>query len=206
MTMPPTDEQSMRMALAEADAAEAAGEVPVGAIVISSTGAIIGRGNNHVIRNADPTAHAEIVAMRAAAAHRGNYRLSGCTLVCTLEPCAMCAGAMIHARMATLVYASRDPKAGADGSVMNVLQHPSLNHRIDVREGILRAEASARLTNFFRRKRNLPLLDHASHSMTEGIEDGSEEGSKRVNHEKALGKEVFHQEGDGEEDLSDQER
>lgn len=152
------DEHFMQLAIEQARAAEAAGEVPVGALVVSPTGVIIGSGNNHVIRASDPTAHAEIVAMRAAAAGLANYRLTGCTLYCTLEPCAMCAGAMIHARLGRLVYAARDPKAGADGSVMQVMNHPALNHRVEVVPGVLAEECGSMLTNFFRRKRNLPLV------------------------------------------------
>ncbi|MDE1162601.1 MAG: tRNA adenosine(34) deaminase TadA [Acidobacteriaceae bacterium] len=148
------DESLMRLAMDDARAAEAAGEVPVGAIVLSAEGEIIGRGNNQVIRQNDPTAHAEIVAMRAAAAHLANYRLTGCTLVCTLEPCVMCAGAMTHARIARLVYAARDPKAGADGSVMQALNHGALNHRIEVTADVLAAECSRMLTTFFRSRRN----------------------------------------------------
>jgi tRNA(adenine34) deaminase len=146
-------ESMMRLAMAQAYAAEAEGEVPVGAIVVAADGAILGTGNNQVIRCSDPTAHAEIVAMREAAARLGNYRLTGCTLFCTLEPCAMCAGAMIHARVARLVYAARDPKAGADGSVLGVLNYPALNHRIEVREGVLAEECAAMLSGFFQRRR-----------------------------------------------------
>lgn len=147
------NEAWMQMAIEQALAAEAAGEVPVGAVVFSPEGELIGTGNNQVIRSSDPTAHAEVVAMRAAAAKLGNYRLTGCTLVCTLEPCPMCAGAMVHARLGRLVYAARDPKAGADGSVMNVLTHSALNHHIDVHRGVLADPCSRLLTTFFRRRR-----------------------------------------------------
>ncbi len=147
------DETLMRLALAEALAAETAGEVPVGALVVSATGEILARGNNQVLRSSDPTAHAEVVALRRAGLALGNYRLLGCTLVCTLEPCAMCAGALLHARIARLVYASRDPKAGACGSVLSVLNHPALNHRVAVTEGVLADECGAVLSNFFRRRR-----------------------------------------------------
>ena len=146
-------EAAMRLAFAEAQAAEAAGEVPVGAIVLSPKGDILGCGNNQVLRTSDPTAHAEIVALREAGRALGNYRLPGCTLVCTLEPCAMCAGAILHARIARLVYAARDPKAGACGSVLSVLNHPALNHHVEVTEGILGDECSTMLTEFFRRRR-----------------------------------------------------
>lgn len=142
----------MQAALAEARNAAEAGEVPIGAVVVHD-GAIIARGQNRVLRDNDPTAHAEIVAMRAAAAALGNYRLGGCTLYVTLEPCAMCAGAMIHARLDRLVYAAADPKAGACGSVLSVLNHPRLNHQMQVDQGI-EAEASAELLrNFFRERR-----------------------------------------------------
>lgn len=143
----------MRIALAEALAAEAAGEVPVGAVIFGPDGTLIGRGNNHVLRQSDPTAHAEIVALRQAGAALGNYRLPGCTLVCTLEPCAMCAGAILHARLCRLVYAAPDPKAGACGSVLSVLNHPALNHRVEVTAGVLAAESAALLTGFFRARR-----------------------------------------------------
>ena len=153
MLSPVTDVEWMQLAMEQARAAEAAGEVPVGALVFSPEGEVIGAGNNQVIRLSDPTAHAEIVAMRAAAAHLDNYRLTGCTLVCTLEPCAMCAGAMVHARLGRLVYAARDPKAGADGSVMQVLNHPALNHKVQVTEGVLAEECGALLVEFFRSRR-----------------------------------------------------
>ena len=147
----------MRLAIAEAQAAEAAAEVPVGAIVVSPTGEIIGRGNNLVLRTSDPTAHAEIVALREAGRSLNNYRLltpeGGCTLYCTLEPCAMCAGAILHARIARLVFSDRDPKAGACGSVLSIMNHPALNHRVEVVEGILAEECGPMLSNFFRARR-----------------------------------------------------
>ena len=147
-----TDNDSMRPALDEARLAGEAGEVPIGAVVVSG-GAIIARGQNRVLRDLDPTAHAEIVALRAAAAAIGNYRLSGCTLYVTLEPCAMCAGAMIHARLDRLVYAAADPKAGAAGSVLPVLNHPQLNHQTRVEQGILADESAELLRSFFRERR-----------------------------------------------------
>ena len=148
-----SDEHYMCLALDQARAAEDAGEVPVGAIVVSSTGEVLGVGNNQVLRTNDPTAHAEIVALRAAGLTLGNYRLLGCTLFCTLEPCAMCAGAILHARISRLVFAARDPKAGACGSALSVMNHPALNHRAEVTEGILAEECSGMLTNFFRARR-----------------------------------------------------
>jgi tRNA(adenine34) deaminase len=158
-----SDEYYMRLALDQAYAAATAGEVPVGAIVVSPSGEVIGVGNNQVLRSNDPSAHAEIVALRSAGLTFSNYRLLDCTLFCTLEPCAMCAGAILHARIARLVFAARDPKAGACGSVLSVMNHPSLNHRTEVTEGILSEECSSMLTNFFRARRTkLPATDHAS--------------------------------------------
>jgi tRNA(adenine34) deaminase len=157
MTTGASDLDFMYLALAEARAAEAAGEVPIGAVIVSPTGEVIGRGNNHVLRTSDPTAHAEIVALREAGRALGNYRLltqeGGCTLYVTLEPCAMCAGAILHARIACLVFAARDPKAGACGSVLSVMNHPALNHRVEVVEGVLDEECSTLLTTFFRSRR-----------------------------------------------------
>ncbi|SEF48869.1 tRNA(adenine34) deaminase [Bryocella elongata] len=168
-----SDLDYMQLAIAQAHAAEAAGEVPVGAIVVSPDGEVIGHGNNAVLRTNDPTAHAEIVAMREAGRALNNYRLLGCTLYVTLEPCAMCAGAILHARIARLVYSARDPKAGACGSVLNVMNHEALNHRVEVNEGLLAETTSTFLSDFFRRKRAswatrvyTPSLDSASDSIT----------------------------------------
>jgi len=146
------DTEAMETALAEARAAAQAGEVPIGAVIVRN-GEIIARGQNSVLRTLDPTAHAEIVAMRAAAAVLGNYRLPDCTLYVTLEPCAMCAGAMIHARLDRLVYAAADPKAGACGSVLQVLNHPQLNHQMQVEQGIAAQESAELLRSFFRQRR-----------------------------------------------------
>jgi tRNA(adenine34) deaminase len=142
----------LNAAIVEARAAEAAGEVPVGAVVVHQ-GEIVGRGHNRVLRDSDPTAHAEIVALREAGRALGNYRLEGCDLYVTLEPCAMCAGAILHARIARLMYAAADPKAGACGSVLAVMNHPALNHRVEVRSGLLAEECGAMLTAFFRARR-----------------------------------------------------
>jgi tRNA(adenine34) deaminase len=144
----------LRAAMAEARAAEAAGEVPVGAVVVGPAGDIIARGNNRVLRDHDPTAHAEIVALRAAGLTLQNYRLNNCTLYVTLEPCAMCAGAILHARIARLVYAAPDPKAGACGSVLSVMNHPQLNHKVEVISGLLAEECGSLLQSFFRARRN----------------------------------------------------
>ena len=146
------DDILMSAALAEARAAAAAGEVPIGAIA-AKDGKVIARGQNRVLRDCDPTAHAEIIALRAAAQVIGNYRLMECELFVTLEPCAMCAGAMIHARLGRLVYAAADPKAGAAGSVLDVLNHPRLNHRMAMTEGVLADECGELLRGFFRERR-----------------------------------------------------
>ena len=146
------DHEAMQESLAEAHLAAEAGEVPIGAVVVRE-GEIVARGQNRVLRDLDPTAHAEIVALRTAAAALGNYRLNGCTLYVTLEPCAMCAGAMIHSRLDRLVFAAADPKAGAAGSVLSVLNHPQLNHQMEVEQGVLGDEAAELLRSFFRERR-----------------------------------------------------
>ena len=149
----------MRHALALAARAELEdGEIPVGAVLIDAEGRIVGEGWNRNIGDHDPTAHAEIVAMRAAGQSLGNHRLIGCTLYVTLEPCAMCAMAMVHARIARVVYAASDPKTGAAGSVFDLLGDPRHNHRVEVQGGLLADVAGAMLTNYFRRKRGKPLL------------------------------------------------
>jgi tRNA(adenine34) deaminase len=147
-----TDAEGLALALEEARAAANAGEVPVGAIIIEN-GLVVGRGQNRVLRDLDPTAHAEIVALRQAAQSIGNYRLTNCEIFATLEPCAMCAGAMIHARIARLIYAASDPKAGAVGSVLEVLNHPRLNHQMKVASGELAEESAELLRSFFRDRR-----------------------------------------------------
>jgi tRNA(adenine34) deaminase len=146
------DLQATQAALTEARLAGQAGEVPIGAVIVNE-GEIIARGQNRVLRDVDPTAHAEIIALRMAAKALGNYRLSGCTLYVTLEPCAMCAGAMIHARIDRLVFAAADPKAGACGSVLSVLNHPQLNHQMQMEQGIEAEESTELLRNFFRERR-----------------------------------------------------
>jgi tRNA(adenine34) deaminase len=146
------DEFFMRRALALAQQAQAAGEVPVGAVIVRGN-EIIAEGHNQPVSSHDPTAHAEMIALRAAAARSDSYRLTGTTLYVTLEPCAMCAGAMVHARVERLVYAAPDPRAGAAGSVFNVVRSPALNHRLDVDEGVLGEECGALLRNFFLARR-----------------------------------------------------
>jgi len=147
MTASP-DETFMRRAIELAREAESAGEVPVGALIVRD-GEILAEGFNRPISTHDPTAHAEMVALRAAAARIDNYRLTGTTLYVTLEPCAMCAGAMVHARVQRLVYAATDPRAGASGSVFNVVQNPALNHRLEVTPGVLADECAQLLRDFF---------------------------------------------------------
>src|SRR5690554_2101451 len=142
----------MRLALEEAAKAPEHGDVPVGASAVRN-GEIIGRGHNRRELDNDPTAHAEMIAIREAARRLGSWRLVGVTLYCTLEPCAMCAGAMVLARLPRLVCATIDPKAGAAGSIMDVVRHPKLNHRVDVDYGILAGEAAEQLRAFFSRLR-----------------------------------------------------
>ena len=150
--MDPLDEQFMRRALELARQAEATGEVPVGC-VIARDGIIVAEGWNHPIGANDPTAHAEIVALRAAGQALGTYRLTGTTLYVTLEPCAMCASAMVHARVQRLVFAATDPRAGAAGSVFNIVQHPQLNHRLECTGGVLAEECGTMLRGFFLARR-----------------------------------------------------
>ena len=147
-----SDERWMRRALDLAERARSEGEVPVGAVLVMDDDCI-GEGWNRSISTHDPTAHAEIEALRAAAARLGNYRLPGATLYVTLEPCAMCAGAIILARIKRLVYAATDPRAGAAGSVFNILQSTQLNHRVELVSGILEQEAATLLQTFFRERR-----------------------------------------------------
>jgi len=147
-----SDEDYMDLALSEAKKAEAAGEVPVGAVIVSD-GVVIGRGFNQPISGNDPTAHAEIIALREAASHQRNYRLTNAVLYCTVEPCIMCAGAVMHARIARLVFGTPDPKAGAAGSIYNILTDPRLNHRVDVVSGIREDACAALLRAFFAERR-----------------------------------------------------
>jgi tRNA(adenine34) deaminase len=146
------DELWMQEALRSAQRALEAGEVPVGAVVVCQ-GSIVGRGWNRNIADSDPTAHAEIVALREAGATLGNHRLAECDLFVTIEPCAMCAGAMVHARIKRLIYGADDPKAGAVQSAMQVLNHPKLNHRVEVRGGVLAGRCAEVLQEFFRTRR-----------------------------------------------------
>jgi tRNA(adenine34) deaminase len=146
------DAAYMARAMELARLAAAAGEVPVGAVIVKD-GAIVAEGWNHPIGSNDPTAHAEIVALRAAGQALGTYRLTGTTLYVTLEPCAMCASAMVHARVARLVFAAADPRAGAAGSVFNIVQHAALNHRVECTGGVLAEECSTLLRDFFLARR-----------------------------------------------------
>ena len=147
----------MRHALELAErAAREHDEIPVGAVVVDADGRLVGEGWNRNIGEHDPSAHAEIVALREAGRALGNHRLLGCSLYVTLEPCAMCAMAMVHARIARVVYGATDPKTGAAGSVFDLLADPRHNHRVEVAGGVLGDEAGARLRNWFRAKRGLP--------------------------------------------------
>ncbi|MCL2635735.1 MAG: tRNA adenosine(34) deaminase TadA [Betaproteobacteria bacterium] len=147
-----SDEFFMREALSLARAAECLGEVPVGAVVVLN-GAIVGRGFNSPVGESDPTAHAEIAALRDAARNLGNYRLPGCELFVTLEPCAMCAGAIMHARISRVVYGARDPKTGVHGSVVDLFGVERLNHHAQIEGGVLAAECGSLLSRFFAERR-----------------------------------------------------
>jgi tRNA(adenine34) deaminase len=149
---PENDELFMQEALRSAQRALDSGEVPVGAVVVYE-GKVIGRGFNRNLADSDPTAHAEVVALREAGAAIGNHRLPGCDLFVTIEPCAMCAGAIVHARIRSLVYGAEDPKAGAVHSAMHVLNHPAVNHQVDVRPGVLAGKCAELLQDFFRARR-----------------------------------------------------
>ena len=149
-----TDEHFMRLALALAERAQREdNEIPVGALLVDAAGKVIGEGWNRNIADHDPSAHAEIVAMRRAGKALGNHRLVGCTLYVTLEPCAMCAMAVVHARVARVVFGAFDPKTGAAGSVFDLLSDARHNHRVDVVGGVLGEDAGAKLTAYFRAKR-----------------------------------------------------
>src|ERR1700722_6899305 len=149
---PSSDELWMEEALRAAQRAREAGEVPIGAVVVCD-GRIVGRGWNRNIADSDPTAHAEVIALREAGAALGNYRLEECELFATIEPCAMCAGALLHARIKRLAYGADDPKAGAVHSVLQVLSHPAMNHRVEVRSGVLAGRCAELLQTFFKSRR-----------------------------------------------------
>jgi tRNA(adenine34) deaminase len=146
----------MRMALREAHRGAGEGEVPVGAVVVQD-GRVVARAHNRPIHLHDPSAHAEILALRRAGRKLRNYRLEGCDVYVTIEPCAMCAGAMVHARVRRLVFGARDPKAGACGSALRVLNHRQMNHRVETQSGVLAAECASAIREFFRRKRSKTL-------------------------------------------------
>ena len=151
-TMPTQDEIWMQRAIAEAKAAREAGEVPVGAAIVKD-GELISVGQNRNLRDHDPSAHAEIVALRAAGTHLGNHRVEGCEMYVVIEPCSMCAGALVHARLKRLIYGAKDPKAGAVESVLSVVNHPRLNHRMEITAGVLEGECSQMVKEFFRSRR-----------------------------------------------------
>jgi tRNA(adenine34) deaminase len=149
-------DDAMRLALTEAQAALAADDVPVGAVVLDASGTVVGTGHNTRESHHDPTGHAEIVALRAAALARGEWRLSGCTLVVTLEPCPMCAGALVQSRVARLVFGVDDPKAGAVTSLFDLVRDPRLPHRVEVHRGILADDCADLLRSFFTPRRYTP--------------------------------------------------
>ncbi len=146
------DERWMRAALAEARKAAREQEVPVGAVVVEGE-RLVARAHNRPLHAHDPAAHAEILALRRAGRRLGNYRLTGCRLYVTIEPCAMCAGAIVHARVASVIFGAHDPKAGAAGSALKVLNHPKLNHSVEVVKGVLAPECAEVLREFFRARR-----------------------------------------------------
>jgi tRNA(adenine34) deaminase len=162
----------MRQALLEAERAAGSGEVPVGAVVVQGA-EIVGRGHNQPITAADPTAHAEVVALRDAARTLGNYRLTGVRLYVTVEPCLMCVGAMVHARVGTLIFGTREPKAGAVVSAQQALSHPTLNHRVEVVEGILADDSRELLQRFFHARRAATRSGPASGEPSAGEQDAS---------------------------------
>jgi tRNA(adenine34) deaminase len=152
-TFSPVDARWMRQALELAEQGEAAGEVPVGAVLVNGGGELIGRGFNQPVRTSDPTGHAEIIALRDGALRTGNYRLEGCTMYVTLEPCAMCAGALVHARVQRLVFGARDLRFGAVRTKFRLADSDLLNHRLSVDEGLLAAECLLLLQRFFAQRR-----------------------------------------------------
>jgi tRNA(adenine34) deaminase len=167
-----SDERFMRMALREADRGAREGEVPVGAVVIRE-GRVLARAHNRPINLHDPSAHAEVLALRRAARKLLNYRLEGCDLYVTIEPCAMCAGAIVQARLRRTVFGAPDPKAGACGSALRVLNHPKLNHRVEMKRGILATECALVIQEFFRKKRK-----NAGGAGTPGGQQENEIGNK----------------------------
>jgi tRNA(adenine34) deaminase len=157
MISPMDDSEFMGLALGQASEAGAAGEVPVGAVIVMD-GVVVGRGFNQPIGRHDPTAHAEVMALRDAAARMGNYRLPGCTLYVTLEPCAMCAGAIMHARIDRVVFGARDPKTGAAGSIVDLFAEPRLNHHTTIVGGVLAEQCGSLLSSFFSARRGRTLV------------------------------------------------
>jgi tRNA(adenine34) deaminase len=166
-----TAERWMRTALAEAEAATGHGDVPVGAVLVAPDGTELARGRNRREQRHDPTAHAELEALRAAAATLGTWRLDGCTLVVTLEPCAMCAGALVQARVGRLVFAADDPRAGAVTSLFDLVRDPRLPHRVEVHRGVLAAESAALLRSFFTSRRYTPQRQGARVDEWGGLEN-----------------------------------
>ena len=166
-----TAERWMRTALAEAEAATTHDDVPVGAVLVAPDGTELARGRNRREQRHDPTAHAELEALRTAAARLGTWRLDGCTLVVTLEPCAMCAGALVQARVARLVFAADDPKAGAVTSLFDLVRDPRLPHRVEVHRGVLAEDSTALLRSFFTSRRYTPQRQGARVDEWGGLEN-----------------------------------
>ena len=166
-----TAERWMRVALAEAEAAPGHDDVPVGAVLVGPDGTELSRGRNRREQRHDPTAHAELEALRAAAGRLGTWRLDGCTLVVTLEPCAMCAGALVQARVARLVFAADDPRAGAVTSLFDLVRDPRLPHRVEVHRGVLAADSAALLRSFFTFRRYTPQRQGARVDEWGGLEN-----------------------------------
>ena len=151
--MPETDEHFMRLALAEAGSARDLGEVPIGAVIVDPSGGVLATASNRTITDSDPTAHAEILALRTAARKIGNYRLTGCTLYTTIEPCVMCAGALVNARISVLVFGARDERFGAVETKFRLCDSDDLNHRMEIRSGVLADECRELMQDFFRTRR-----------------------------------------------------
>jgi tRNA(adenine34) deaminase len=180
--MSASDEQWMEAAIAEARIAGAAGEVPVGAVVVRD-GAIVARAGNRTVRDQDPTVHAEAIVIRDVAAQLGSWRLDDCVLYVTLEPCAMCAGAIVLARIDRVVFGAWDAKAGMAGSVADLLRHPKLNHRPEVRGGVREAECAELLTNFFRGRRRSRSADAAGRGVDLGGDRGRDDSADDGGHD-----------------------
>jgi len=168
------DQKWMARALELARSAAEVGEVPVGAVIVSDQGELLGEAHNSPISSNDATAHAEVLAIREACARANNYRLPNATLYVTLEPCSMCAGALVHSRVGRVVIAAKEPRAGAAGSVMNIVQHDQLNHRCDVEFGLMAEESAALLKAFFKARRKKSIKVTETEASSAGVSDSAE--------------------------------